>query len=118
MKERVKYKSELSEETANIIIQDLLNKYTHLNSATIIADYGTYNGCVALTTSVDRTSVAAIIPEIIGGITFYIWNYSIRTWYNGEFYSLQQAYEEGFLTKDDLKAINARYRSFTDSVPY
>jgi len=55
--------------------------------------------------------------ETVADIVFYYSDSNrIRVWYNGDFYSLQEAYEQTLLSYEDLQAIaeikNSGYQDF------
>ena|GEM_PF-1944982 len=103
---------ELTEELKAIILQDLCAKNSvpfksDLINTFILAYYGTYNGCVVLSISYITYS-----PTItIGGVKFFINIYQITTWYKGNFYSLQEAYDSGYLIQENLKQIKVYYEN-------
>jgi len=105
----------LSDELKAIILQDLFEQFVKpskpdaVNNLSILAYYGTYNECVVLTTSLDLRTATGIMPMVVGGVTFYINMYQIRTWHEGSFYSLQEAYDNGYLTQENLEHIKNNF---------
>lgn len=75
--------------------------------------YGVYGDCVPVMMEGWITTHAERDDEIGNVVIHYRDGSSIDVWNNGEFYSLREAYEQGFLTEDDLKKIadihNNRY---------
>ena len=72
--------------------------------------YGIYNGCVPVLLEFEGECYAAACweTEVAGVDFYYLDGRSIDVWKNGSFYSLNGAYEQGFLSKDDLLAIANR----------
>ena len=69
--------------------------------------YGTYNGCVVVMMRA-KNMVFVAIPagEVAAGISFgYPEPNYIHVWKDGKLYSLQEAFELGFLSVDDIKQI-------------
>lgn len=73
--------------------------------------YGTYNGAVAFRIWHKGTPYTAwTYKETVGEVEFtYGRNNKIKIWHNGAFYTLQEMYDQGVLTNDNLTAINAEY---------
>ena len=72
--------------------------------------YGTYNGCVVVMIQDKLSGVNGAIKEAtIADVKFYYGsgNISIQIWKEQKFYELQSAYDQGLLTKEDLKKIAA-----------
>ena len=69
--------------------------------------YGTYNKSIVTMMDANGMVYLQVIgKETIAGVTFNYNNSNfIRVWNNGTFYRLQEAYEKGFLSVDDLKNI-------------
>jgi len=74
--------------------------------------FGTYNGKVALMISGDGDGFPDMVWEqIVAGVVFhYNSGQQIHIWYNRDFFSLPQAYEQGFLTAEDIMNVNYRHR--------
>ena len=87
-------------------LEDYLADYS-VDKVSIDNYYGTYNGCVPV--MIDHESLrylAELWNMTVAGITFYFaGGQGIDVWYNGDFYSLESAYAQGLLTKDDLRNI-------------
>ena len=102
----------LDAETALLIKQAVVN-YHNERGAVITVDsvvirkyYGTYNGCVAA--MIDGVMMYITIPtvDIVGGIGLtYPTAQKIEAYKDGKLYSLQEAFELGFLSVDDIKQI-------------
>jgi hypothetical protein len=71
--------------------------------------YGTYGGCVAVLMTDNYTGYSqALETEVVDGITIqYFDSNKMLIWKNGNFHHLQEAYDEGLLTKDDLSLIGS-----------
>ena len=84
-----------------------LDGYDSEKSICISKCYGIYNECVVLIISpTDVTFPGICVDEEIAGVEFHYGNpNTIEVWCNHKFYSLQSAYQESFLTKEDLQAI-------------
>ena len=69
--------------------------------------YGFYNGCVPMLFEGYALSYAGVITrEEIAGIIFeYGSSNTIQVWKDGKIYTLQEAYDQGFLSKQDIKTI-------------
>jgi hypothetical protein len=104
----------LSSDVEIKIKQDFLDFYTKtenpdatVDDVSILFYYGTYGGCVAVKMT-DRFSVyyQVITIETIDGIKISTNDSNpIHVWKDENFYSLQEAYDEGYLTKDNLREI-------------
>ena len=70
---------------------------------------GTFNGCVVMKIA-PKYAVFAAVPgeEVVAGVKFFYGyaSYTLRVWKEGQFYSLTQAYNQGFLTREDLESIS------------
>lgn len=72
--------------------------------------YGTYNDCVPVMFSMPETG--AMKEVYIAGVVFhYTGSNTIIVWRDGEFFSLNEAYELELLTKDHIKAIASVHNS-------
>ncbi len=71
--------------------------------------YGTYNNTVPVILEGTGISYATVITtETVAGYTFtYPCSNTMWVWNNGSFYSLQEAYDKGLLTKEDIAEIFA-----------
>ena len=108
----------LSAETEAEIKQDWLEFRTKIHNPGATADdvsvhryYGTYGDCAAVIMT-DRFSayLAAITYEIVEDLIFsYPDSNTICIWKDGDFCTLQEAYDGGLLTKDDLKKIRGTW---------
>lgn len=79
------------------------------------ASYGTYNGCVPVMLALPAYTV--IGTETVADIVFYYSDSNrIRVWHEGDFYSMQEAYDRGLLSYENLRAIaeikNSGYQDF------
>ena len=74
---------------------------------------GTYNGKVAVVVDGPFGYAAVITYETVAGVTFRYAHAgpNINIWHNGNFYRLQNAYDSGLITQDDLFAIQKRWNS-------
>ena len=79
--------------------------------------YGIYNGCVPMCFEGYALSYAAVeTTEEIAGITFeYGSSNTIQVWKDGNFYSMQDAYDQTYLTTEDVQTI-FRLRYKTDDI--
>ncbi len=79
--------------------------------------YGIYNGCVPMYFEGYALSYAAVeTTEEIAGITFeYGSSNTIEIWKDGNFYSMQEAYDQKLLTKENIEAV-FRLRYKTDNI--
>ncbi|MDE6850183.1 MAG: hypothetical protein K2J54_02530, partial [Clostridia bacterium] len=132
------YPENISEDTAKSIKRDWAKNLTDdetnptedvtEDEVTIRKYYGTYNGCVAVT--VERTGAMhpAVYNPVVVEIGTVVFNYGyysprITVWkMNGDsnqsgdvkigtFYTLQQAYDNGYLTHEDLMTIANRHNN-------
>ena len=70
--------------------------------------YGIYNGCIPVMMG-GGFYFDIVITETVAGIDFiYADGRAIEVWRDGEFYSLTEAYDHGYLNKDDLSQIKER----------
>ncbi|MCL2032920.1 MAG: hypothetical protein FWG96_06625 [Methanomassiliicoccaceae archaeon] len=76
---------------------------------------GIYDGCVAVMMDYSLSRyLTATGSETVGGVTFYYGNSNrILVWEDGNFHSLQEAYDAGLLTKDDLIKIERNYVAYS-----
>ena len=102
---------ELPEE-AYLLIQAYEEKYPQAGKATILHYCGTYESgaIVAMLAGSDEGFDHALWTETVADYDF---NYSngnrIRVLYGGEFYTLTQAYENGYLTKENIANIHIKW---------
>lgn len=99
---------ELGAEVASQIKQDYYDKgLGNLGVNEIgLEYYGTYNGAVAVMVFGSNAVGDAVWECTVDGIKFSYRNYvPLIVWKDGEFYTLQEAYGNDFLTKDNLKSI-------------
>jgi hypothetical protein len=107
----------LSEEMEMKIKQDYLDLRTKndhpdatIDDVQLLSYYGTYSGCeVLMIIDSFYYSYTSEIPyERIDGITIICDGPVLAlAWKDGNFYALSKAYEDGLLTKDDIKDISA-----------
>ena len=109
----------LSEETANQIKQthlDDMRKQPWFEDDDFVPPasidgveldyYGTYNDCVAVKIYGYEMHLTEPWEDTVAGVTFmYGSSNEIKVWHNGRLYRLQAAYDNGMLTKDDLRNI-------------
>ena len=69
--------------------------------------YGTFKGTSVVRVTSDALGYhQALWYETVAGVTFhYNYGWRISVWRGGNFYNLQQAYDNGFLTKYNLRTI-------------
>ena len=111
----------LKTKTEMKIKQDYLKSYIRpicpdaaIDSITIEKYYGTYGGCVAVLMSGGGLGYSlALETEVVGGVTIqYFSSNKMLIWEDGnfgkegKFYSLQEAYNKGLLTKGNLRKIS------------
>ncbi|MCL2679747.1 MAG: hypothetical protein FWF18_05660, partial [Dehalococcoidia bacterium] len=66
--------------------------------------YGSFNGYVAI--MFNDGARQSLGQEIVAGVTInYMDSRRISVWNAGNFYSLQEAYDSGFLTKSNIRVI-------------
>ena len=80
--------------------------------------YGTYSQASVITILVDGEGIGnAVWSETVAGITFFDSSYvPIRVMFEDVFYSLQQSYENGFLSLTDLQNV-ATHQVNDDKIP-
>ena len=106
-----------SERFIEQIKEDFLGVYDFDNGAEahISEYYGVYNGnCVPLVINVyPSASIQMLIECEIAGETFIFGDGSetIDVWVNGEFFTLEEAYEKGYLTAEQIADIAEIRRS-------
>ena len=86
-------------------IKSAFAKATNVNVNTVFyTSYGEYNGAHAIMISADGLAYGcAITYDVVGGVTItYPDTHTMDVYYEGKFYSLSQAYENGLLTDSDL----------------
>ena len=85
----------------------LLEDYDPQASVTVDKCYGVYNGCVAVMLTADGISYhCAEWDGHVANVTFHYWDgRSIEIWKDGKIYTLQEAYDQSFLSKQDIKTI-------------
>lgn len=99
-------------EWADSLIQAYEEKYPNAGKVTILHYCGTYESgaLVAMLAGSDEGFDDALWTERVADYDF---NYSngnrIRVLYEGEFYTLTQAYENGYLTKENMKDIHTKW---------
>ena len=96
----------LSDEYANMIVN--LNDGTKI---TIREYFGTYNGCSVMFIDTPWWGyMDSFWSEEVAGYTFgYGSSQTLDVYRNGEFVSLKEAYEKGWLSKKDIKDIRYYY---------
>ncbi|MCL1811667.1 MAG: hypothetical protein FWG41_05580 [Methanomassiliicoccaceae archaeon] len=104
----------LNSEMEMKIKQDYFNQITKIKFPEATIDnvginkyYGTYNGSVVVKMSDLTGHLIMMISETVGGITInYPDTNKALVWKDGNFYSMQEAYDLGLLCKDDLREIS------------
>ncbi|MCL2707193.1 MAG: hypothetical protein FWE97_03430 [Dehalococcoidia bacterium] len=72
----------------------------------VLSYYGTFNGCSVVRMAIEGIEFSSIAwQEEIGGIVFDMSYPIIQVFYNGNFFTLAAAYEQGFLIIDNLRAV-------------
>ena len=72
----------------------------------VLKCYGVYNGCVPVFLSGPWDTTDISKPVTVADVVFhYSTATQITVWKDGSFYSLQEAYDEELLTKDNLQTI-------------
>jgi len=103
----------LSAEMALRIRQDYLNQWIEndptglqpsIDDIWIGAYYGTYNGCVAVLIHDGRGNTGIVTYTFVAGILFKYMGGGMETliWNEGRFYALDEAYNIGLFTRNDL----------------
>ena len=107
-------------ELADSLIQAYEEKHPQAGKATILHCYGTYESgaIVAMLAGSDEGFDDAMWTEMVA---YYDFNYSngnrIRVLYGDEFYTLTQAYENGYLTKENIADIHRKWElDYIDNV--
>lgn len=93
------------------IKQDYFNQFVHpanndaqLSDVQIYKYYGTFNGYVAI--MFNDGARQAIGQETVAGITInYMDSRRILVWKDSNFYSLQESYDNSFLTEQNIRTI-------------
>lgn len=66
--------------------------------------YGEYDDCILVMFSQPETGTYQTV-KVAESVFHYVGNNTIQVWKNGEFFSMQEAYEHGFLTSSDVAMI-------------
>ena len=75
-----------------------------LDDVKILKNYGNYNGAVVV--RMERGAFEVITTIQVGGVDFTFSNTNTAiVWHDGQFSELEEAYDNGLLTKDNLIAI-------------
>ena len=113
------YISELDEEIQNAIKQTCLDEVQADDSEGYFKDktiddvdidryYGTYNDCVVVKIYGFYEYTQALWEDRVAGVKIQYYNgCRISAWKDGVFYELKDAYEQGLLTRKDIKKIAA-----------
>ena len=87
---------------------------TSVDEVTITSYFGTFDGASVFTVTLDIPFGGAMEIEVeIAGFTFLQstqWLHGIIAWYDGELFSLSQAYDDNMLTKADISVIHQIYQ--------
>ena len=70
----------------------------------VVLCYGIYNGCVPVMFSQMSLDVMTDI-EVVGIIFHYGSTNEIKVWKDGNFYSVQEAYDQGLLTREQVQTL-------------
>ncbi len=92
--------------------EDYVYKFT-VNDVNIREYYGTYNNCsIMFVDGIGKGYLTWCESEIIAGYEFwYSSSQKLDVYRNGEFATLKQAYEKGWLTKKDIRDIYYYYNA-------
>ena len=75
-----------------------------LDDVKILKNYGNYNGAVVV--RMEKGAFAVITTIQVGGVDFIFSDSNIAiVWHDGQFFKLEEAYNNGLLTKNNLNAI-------------
>ena len=104
----------LSVKMVNQIIEDFAKLYgSSWDGAAfdefVIHHRGTFNGCVVMKIAPKDAQFAAVPgKDVVAGIEFFYGyaSFTLRVWKEGQFYSLTEAYNQGFLTQENLESIS------------
>lgn len=85
-----------------------------IDDITIIKNYGTYNECTAVMMTANGIGYTQAIEQVYIGQVYFCYNdgNSIIAYKDGEFSSLQDAFDRNWLSKDDLSTIAAEHNGF------
>ena len=111
--ERNSVPSSASPAITDMLITSFETQYPQAGTARIVHYYGQYKSgaIVAMMDGSNLLYTQACRTVTIAGSTIeYNEGNSIRVLYNGEFCSLDTAYENGYLTKEDIKDIAEKHR--------
>jgi len=96
------------------IREDWALRYPTLVSENVIIDhyFGTYNGKVVLMIRDDENGISAVVweQEVVGFVFHYNCGRQIYVWYDGDFFSLPQALEQGLIRAGDVRNIHYRHQ--------
>lgn len=77
---------------------------TTLDDVKILKNYGTYNNAVVV--RMERPAFEVVTVIQVGGIDFTFSNSNTAlVWKDGQFFELQEAYDTGLLSKENLTSI-------------
>lgn len=74
--------------------------------------YGTYGDCIVFFEQGQLTTMTTI--NIAGQEFIYGWSFLLRVYRNGEFMELEQAYEDGYITKSQIKELAKYHKSLNE----
>lgn len=94
--------------------QDLIDRIEATLSSDVfyvMGYYGTYNGASAV--KIGGGSELAVITEVTVADVEFVFptHVQIKIWKDGTFYSMENAYDQGLLTKDDIEMIHGFWLS-------
>lgn len=89
----------------------LYSKYT-IDDVDITCFSGSYNGAYVMMISIHNSlALDVYVEKNVGGVNFtFPTSRELKVWKDGRFYSLEEAYEKGLLTTDDLGIACGIYR--------
>ena len=103
------------DETKEQMVRDLINKYPEVvnwGDVRVGQSYGKYDDYVACTMYYSHLSADVIWVDIIDGVAFYyLCGDTVMVWKNSDFFSIRYAYEQGWITKEELRDIAYAYRA-------
>jgi len=100
---------EIDSETLLQIKQDYIKSTDGIlaDDVEVLEYCGTYDGCIVMMLSHSKALYQdAIVKTRVAGIAFQYNNSNqICVWKDGEFYTLEQAYGEGLLSRSDIRSV-------------
>ena len=100
---------EIDSETLLQIKQDYVKSTDGIlaDDVKVLEYCGTYDGCIVMMLSHKQAFYSDVIVKTrVAGIAFQYSNANqLRVWKNGTFYTLEQAYEEGLLSRSNIRSV-------------